>query len=149
MENKVYNYYGFHCIQLIDICCSILDGYSGFLVGNIIKYVYRAGIKTLDYKQDLLKALDYLKEFKKVKNAARLRSTSDISLKARNITSEETYKYLLLVSDMEHYKNKFFSLLLFVLVTQNYKNIDNCINILNEQVYRKGDNNENSRRNEN
>lgn len=143
MENKVYNYYGFHCIELIDVCCSILDGYSGFLIGNVIKYVYRAGIKTVDYKQDLLKGLDYLKEFKKLKTSMRIKS----------ICNEKFYKYILLFTNMEHYKNKFFSVLLFALTTEDYKNLDRCINILNEQLYYnnefEGDNDENTRRNEN
>lgn len=30
MDNKIYNYYGFNCLGLIDVCCSQFDGYSGF-----------------------------------------------------------------------------------------------------------------------
>lgn len=127
MENKVYNYYGFHCLELIETSCAILDGYSGFLMGNVIKYVYRAGIKTIDYKQDLLKALDYLREFMTLNCNIKIESIQDNPI--------EYYDYILKFKCMEHYKFKFFSELLYYLVTRRYKNLIKCVNILNNQIY--------------
>lgn len=61
-----------------------------FLIGNVIKYVYRAGIKTVYYKQDLLKVDSFMW----------LESIKDIS-------NKDYYNYILLFTNMEHYKNKF------------------------------------------
>lgn len=124
MNNEIYNYYNFNCLDLIKLCTLNLDGYSGFLVGNAIKYVYRAGIKTKEPTQDLFKALDYLREYDKIK---------DIHNKII-ISSKDFYKYILFFSEMEHYKNNFFNVLLYNMCTNFYYDFSQCIKILETEI---------------
>lgn len=46
-------------IEAIEQVCGCLDGYEGYLMGNVIKYVMRAGRKTEDPSEDLGKAANY------------------------------------------------------------------------------------------
>lgn len=46
-------------IDAIEQVCGCLDGYEGYLMGNVIKYVMRAGRKTDDPSEDLGKAANY------------------------------------------------------------------------------------------
>lgn len=46
-------------IEAIEEVCGCLDGYEGYLMGNVIKYVMRAGRKTEDPSEDLGKAANY------------------------------------------------------------------------------------------
>lgn len=50
---------GVEPIVAIEVVCSGLDGRSAWLMGNVIKYVMRAGRKTSDQTQDLAKARNY------------------------------------------------------------------------------------------
>ena len=50
---------GFEAIDIIEYVIDGLDANSSFLLGNVIKYVLRAGLKEEDPLKDLLKANNY------------------------------------------------------------------------------------------
>lgn len=53
-----YNKNGMECFQVIETMCKEKNGYIGFILGNIIKYLWR--YKEKGGKDDLIKAENYL-----------------------------------------------------------------------------------------
>lgn len=53
-----YNYCGIECMTVIKALTSIIGGFEGFCVGNIIKYVWR--YKRKNGIEDLKKAKEYI-----------------------------------------------------------------------------------------
>lgn len=62
-----YNHYGVECFDLIKLFLKPANQEEGFYLGNVIKYVYRAGIKDVENEiTDIDKALDYFDRFLKL-----------------------------------------------------------------------------------
>lgn len=70
MKSEYYSHYG---VEAIDICWAY-----GFHLGNVIKYLMRAGFKTPDPVDDLIKASDYLQKRKAKIEAENLDSEFDL-----------------------------------------------------------------------
>lgn len=81
-------YYQRNGIQTIDYMQSKMTAsqFSGYCLGNVLKYVSRAGHKSSDsYKQDLRKALWYLQKLIEVEEQA-----NDRAMQRRPVADSQT-----------------------------------------------------------
>ena len=123
-----YNFYGVECYELIDLFLQPAKKEEGFYLGNVIKYIYRAGNKQVDTEySDIEKALVYFKKFLNMK------SKSYIDNFQLRISYEKYNNYCKCFTSMPKYKYDFFSQLLFCGLTGQW-HLGEIYNILKDNV---------------
>lgn len=138
-----YNYYGIECYELLQLFLQPAKKEQGFYLGNVIKYVYRAGIKdNEDEISDIKKALTYFENFLSVvSNGYKQNFQVEISF----------VKYVSLIKifhSMPYYKEVFFLQLLYCAISGKWKGIEEIYRTLQTNT-KELNVNENTRRNEN
>lgn len=114
-----YNYYGVECFDLINLFLRPANHEEGFYLGNVIKYVYRAGLKDKENEiNDIKKALDYFDRFFKIAFI----SNYEKDCKARM----SVVKFITIMEcfdNMPTYKKVFFLQLLYCAITGKWEEL--------------------------
>lgn len=130
-----YNYYGMECLDLINLFLQPAKHVEGFFLGNVLKYVYRAGLKHQETEIiDIKKALDYFDRFFKFAIISGYKEDYKISM------SYITFITIIdCIENMPTYKKVFFSQLLYCALTGKWEGLKEIYTTLKTNVQKELD----------